>query len=72
MNTCDGIVVEETTYDQWLVSAFVAQRRAVPKAAGRAVPAARRKQHERHRIVGGARALYWVWLAGALLALTIT
>lgn len=71
METCDGLVVEEATFDQWLVSAFVATRRAVPKAKLPASqPTARPHRRQRH-LVGGARVLYWLWLAGALLALAI-
>ena len=69
MNTCDGLVVEEATIDQWMVSAFLAAQRAVPKAA---CPATQlRPQSSPRAVVGGARTLYWIWLAGALLALAL-
>jgi hypothetical protein len=71
METCDGLVVEELTLDQWLMSAFIAARHAVPKATVGVAQAAPRPQPTPSRIVGGARTLYWVWLAGALLAFTL-
>jgi len=71
METCDGLVVEEATFDQWLVSAFIAAHRAVPKSTVAAVQTAPRPQPTPSRIVGGARTLYWVWLAGALRALAL-
>ena len=70
MQTCEGLVVEETTFDQWLVSAFVAARRTAPRArchGSRRLPAGRVAV----RRPAGARTLYWVWLAGALLALVL-
>lgn len=71
MQTCDGLVVEESTFDQWLVSAFIAAHRAVPKARcseGRKLP---RPHSAPPRSLAGARVLYWAWLAGTVLALAI-
>lgn len=71
MHTCDGLVVEESTFDQWRVSAFIAAHRAVPRAGRSASPKAPHRHHAPRGRLGGARILYWAWLAGALLALAI-
>ena len=71
MQTCEGLVVEETTFDQWLVSAFVAARRTAPRASSNTSRPAPRVDRAAVRRPAGARTLYWVWLAGALLALVL-
>jgi hypothetical protein len=71
MNTCDGLVVEEATIDQWMVSAFLAAQRAVPKATCATTRPVSRAHAARQPVIGGARTLYWLWLVGALLALAL-
>lgn len=58
------IVVEELPLEEWLLANFKAERapRRAHKFAGPIRPVADVSR------VGGAKALYWCWLAGALLA----
>ena len=70
MQQLSGITVEEVGLDEWLHTAFRAQRAPRPYAVRRRSPRRPAATRAAARLFG-ARPLYWSWFAGAALSLLL-
>lgn len=70
MQQVGGITVEEVGLEEWLQTAFRAERAPRPRVA-RPCPARLPTAAKAAPRLFGARPLYWSWLAGAALSLLL-
>ncbi|MFN7778800.1 MAG: hypothetical protein ACK5RK_08020 [Betaproteobacteria bacterium] len=69
MQQATGITVEEVGLEEWLHTAFLAERAPQPRRS-RKPPSCTLAKVAVSRLFG-ARPLYWSWLAGAALSLLL-